>query len=700
MRKCFLYAPWMGLMLGLAGCHSPSVTAVSLNADPCGPECGSFWGVMHHCLKQKEEGIPFYLPKPLLVISKNFRNIEESKVGLTDTAPIPNYFDDQSKYADLNARTNFAGLDGNPGFAPGTGTPASQTFPDKDATNLASKSVPQVHSGGAPVSPGNAPSDGIKPETFYTYHIIFVPDLTQKYGLKVTGGAGEIRAAMNLVNGWQFTGLGPYYMKDSSTAQNTLAGGITANLAASGVADVVKAVAQLKPGVTGAGQTTSELQPQTPNDTVEQVKALADAMRQLNPRFLTIPAFAEISIYEPFISPEGTMEWKLIAEQSYSRDVMATDPVSAQAVRNLLKPLATTSTLRGLQPAAFEPALAPPNAIAQLPLLLPLPPKPAAPTSPIAPPSMNLSPMPQIPAASRVPPVQVPRTTLSPGTALRRSSIRSEERGDPKADEEVVRTQGLAVPPPNPAVVASALAQAGQVTLSLSDRDTFKSKTNANATSNPNPIIEVRGVPANATLNLLRDGSPAKTGQVADPNGVARIIDNANQLSPGQYNYQVQLVIRGQSPQLLPGALTVTVQQSSPTVPTDAGVTTVDRQMALSQKMLAQALALRTSATPAALATPAGPVTVPAVPPSSGNQINLNQYFGKTKFAAAPTTAAPAKHFSLFHHKQKRPTIATINTAAVDVQAAAGATLAAAPPSGAAPPGSDRAPQTPTPSNP
>jgi hypothetical protein len=294
----------------------------------------------------------------------------------------------------------------------------------------------------------------LKPETFYTYHIIFVPDLTQKYGLKVTGGVGEIRAAMNLVNGWQFTGLGPYYMKDSSTAQNTLASGITANLAASGVADVVNAVAQLRPGTTGTGKTTTDTQPQTQTfESVEQVKALTDAMRQLNPRFLTIPAFAEISIYEPFISPEGTMEWKLIAEKSYNRDVMATDPVSAQAVRNLLKttsaatmaspPFATTSALRGLQPAAFEPSLAPPNEIAQLPLFQSLPPKPAAPASTIGRSSMNLSPLPQSLVAPSVPPVQVPRTTLVPGTVLRRSSIRSEERADPKADEEVVRTEAI-----------------------------------------------------------------------------------------------------------------------------------------------------------------------------------------------------------------------------------------------------------------
>ena len=71
-----------GFLLAIAGCCSPSVTAVPLSP-------GNF------C---ENHGIPFYLPKPLLVISKNFRYIEDAKVGLTDTAPIPGYFDDQARY--------------------------------------------------------------------------------------------------------------------------------------------------------------------------------------------------------------------------------------------------------------------------------------------------------------------------------------------------------------------------------------------------------------------------------------------------------------------------------------------------------------------------------------------------------------------------------------------------------------------------
>src|SRR5262245_59118925 len=94
----FLVATATGCLLcGLTGCapgiiwacKRPEVTAFSLDPADC-DACG----------KPRETGIPFYLPKPLLIVSKNFRYVEESKVGLTDTAPIPVGYDDQSKYAD------------------------------------------------------------------------------------------------------------------------------------------------------------------------------------------------------------------------------------------------------------------------------------------------------------------------------------------------------------------------------------------------------------------------------------------------------------------------------------------------------------------------------------------------------------------------------------------------------------------------
>ena len=55
------------MVLMAIGCKHPSITAVSLS-NPDEPD-----------------GIPFYLPKPLLIVSKNFRNIESMNVGLTST---------------------------------------------------------------------------------------------------------------------------------------------------------------------------------------------------------------------------------------------------------------------------------------------------------------------------------------------------------------------------------------------------------------------------------------------------------------------------------------------------------------------------------------------------------------------------------------------------------------------------------------
>src|ERR1017187_3782079 len=64
-----LCAPLMG------GCFHPYITAVDLN-NPSAPE-----------------GMPYYLPKPYIIISKNVRYIPTPTVGLTQTASIPNLFD-------------------------------------------------------------------------------------------------------------------------------------------------------------------------------------------------------------------------------------------------------------------------------------------------------------------------------------------------------------------------------------------------------------------------------------------------------------------------------------------------------------------------------------------------------------------------------------------------------------------------------
>jgi len=257
-----------------------------------------------------------------MIVAKNFRNIEEAKVGLTDTAPIPDQFDDQSKYADVNARTNFNGL--NPNTTPGTET--NTTTNSVTGTPTATKSGQNLFSNsGAPLSPGEAPTDGLSPDTFFTYQIVFVPDLTQKYGLRIKGGVGEIRAAMNLVNGWQFTGIGPYYMKDSATAQNILSTGISTRLGGQAVADVLKGVADLS----AKGGTTQNTLVNSNSPAVSRISNALEALpHDLTP--MTLTNYAEIHVYEPHLTVDGQMCWNEIVTFSFDRQYLGKKTITAE----------------------------------------------------------------------------------------------------------------------------------------------------------------------------------------------------------------------------------------------------------------------------------------------------------------------------------------------------------------------------------
>ncbi len=286
-----------------SGCKRFEVTAVPLSRWNC----------------DEPEGIPFYLPKPLLIVTKNVYYVESEKLGLTDTVPIPNQFDDQSKYADLNARTDFRGLPATGSF---TREAAGSTGSTVAAANAASVSGQHVLAPKAPyVSPDPVPSDGLVPETFFTVQIVFVPDLTQKYGLRIRGGGpGEVRAALNLVNGWMFTGLGPFYVKDSSTAQNLLAAGIGANLLGGGVAEVVRSLADLRRAAAPEGISPAELE------------GALEAMRRRLGRPLRRPAFdirpgtlrgfAEVHVYEPHVTDDGNVVWQEVCALKFDREYL------------------------------------------------------------------------------------------------------------------------------------------------------------------------------------------------------------------------------------------------------------------------------------------------------------------------------------------------------------------------------------------
>jgi hypothetical protein len=263
------------------------------------------------------EGIPYYLPKPLLIIAKNVRHIDESKVGLTNPVPIPNAFDNQSTYADIKANVTVPGADSDASKqAVDSGQVTVPDFskseePGQLPTNLSEVLTPDA----------TRIDDGTSPDSFFTYQIVFVPDLSQKYGLRVKGGTGEMRAAMNLVNGWMYTGMGPFYLKDSSMAQNIMAIGASSMFAGRGAADVVESVGGL---VAATMPTPSGGEERSPDEQafdarLDQLEKLARILKAQQPVACEMLNYAEIYIYEPKLTPDGNTTWELIAHHSFDR---------------------------------------------------------------------------------------------------------------------------------------------------------------------------------------------------------------------------------------------------------------------------------------------------------------------------------------------------------------------------------------------
>jgi hypothetical protein len=309
-------------MLGFSGCghfelfkDKASVTAVPLSAQN----------------QHEPHGIPYYLPKPLLVIAKNVRHIESSKPGLTAPPPIPNAFDNQAQYGDIKANVSM----------PSGGEPVTDDQPD-ETREVGDVAAPFQHDVNESVLDNTNLNDGLDgPKVYYTYQIVFVPDLSQKYGLRISGGPGEIRAAMNLVNGWMYTGMGPYYMKDSSTAQNMMACGVGAMYAGRGIADVVGEVNKLqRAGGGGGGNGNYSIDS-------HKAKAICDACEGIirasksGECLKCIPNYAEIAIYEPVLTDCGQTEWRQIAHHSFDRHYNSAagpaDPAAYQVVQQILQ---------------------------------------------------------------------------------------------------------------------------------------------------------------------------------------------------------------------------------------------------------------------------------------------------------------------------------------------------------------------------
>lgn len=402
----------------VGGCASTEITAQNLDPN-----------------SRERPGIPFYLPKPYLVVAKNVRYVPTPSVGLTEPTPIPDSFDatareltltgevkqgrqldlerklsEESKFERLehdfreqkleqkferleeekfqksveekfqrteedkksfvetvnrltedknslerrverlenttntnaNTNTNTSNTTSNTTNSTAATTTNTTTNANTTTTTNAgnagtSGTVIQAEDTATPTTPGRAGSsaepssgprgvainrqvlgvtsqelvpagqvpDGLTPETFYTYQIVYMPDLTQKYGLKIRHRSGEYRGTMNLVNGWMHTGSGPMYMRDSTKAAQTFAAGAA-------IGNVIDSLAGL--GFATAG-------PKLPGATVPGIPRLPGmpgSGTQLQSGTLsagTIPAYAELYLFEPVLKVEKgvkSVDWRLV----------------------------------------------------------------------------------------------------------------------------------------------------------------------------------------------------------------------------------------------------------------------------------------------------------------------------------------------------------------------------------------------------
>jgi hypothetical protein len=132
-------------------------------------------------------------------------------------------------------------------------------------------------------------SDGLIPQEHFTYQIVYLPDLTQKYGLRIHGGHGELRATENLVNGWMHTGPGPFYMHNSTSAE-------TVTAALQGTGSLIQSIAQgVTSGLNPAGAAAKAAGASTPKTSGQG----------------DIKDYAILYVYEPRTDTNGNVTWSM-----------------------------------------------------------------------------------------------------------------------------------------------------------------------------------------------------------------------------------------------------------------------------------------------------------------------------------------------------------------------------------------------------
>lgn len=157
MKAITLFCILIGLLVG--GCVT-APTSIPLH------DTGSFW-------MNRTEGIPYYLPRPYLVISKNF-----SLSQMTAT---------------------------------------KETVPSSGGSNKTTQVANTVKTTVTPMESTNV-------DTF-AWQIIYLPDLNQKYGLRFKRGTGTQENSFTLVDGWKLTGVNT--KSDAKTAETIAAVGTT-----------------------------------------------------------------------------------------------------------------------------------------------------------------------------------------------------------------------------------------------------------------------------------------------------------------------------------------------------------------------------------------------------------------------------------------------------------------------------------------
>ncbi len=107
----------------------------------------------------------------MLVVAKNVRHIDESKVGLTGPAPIPGGFDNQAAYADIKANVTVPPSAGSQGAAT-AGLPAvAIDNAGISAATLGEEAKKSIVAENMTPSAADRFDGGVELDSFFTYQV-------------------------------------------------------------------------------------------------------------------------------------------------------------------------------------------------------------------------------------------------------------------------------------------------------------------------------------------------------------------------------------------------------------------------------------------------------------------------------------------------------------------------------------------------